>query len=77
MANRPGLLVSDEEYAKIIDEAVEVHRNLPPRMAPRVQMLLESFENFMEKRGTPIPRHSHRLKPENLWPDAEQPVENS
>ena len=69
MANRPGLLVSDQEYAKRMDAMVEVHRNLPPHMVPAFQGFLERFEDFMEKRGTPIPKHSHRLKPEALWPD--------
>jgi hypothetical protein len=69
------LIVSDEDYNRRMDEAVELHRRLPPHMAPTFQGFLERFENFMEKRGTPIPRHSHRLKPENLWPNSEELVE--
>lgn len=76
MANRPGLIVSDEEYNKFMDEAVKKHRNFSPEMAPTFQKFLERPENFMEKRWTPLPRHSHRFKPDALWPD-EARMQNS
>ena len=48
MANRPGLVVSDEEYNKLMDEAVDQHRNLPPHMFVTYRSLTERLENFIK-----------------------------
>lgn len=61
-----------EGWEKLIEQALEGQKTRSPEMAREMQQFLEEKEAEAEAKGTPIPKHSHRFAPENLWPDKDE-----
>lgn len=64
--------MTNEEWIKgweqKIEEILGFEKTQSPESALDMQRHIEGIEAEAEAEGTPIPKHSHRFAPDNLWP---------
>jgi CheY-like chemotaxis protein len=57
-----------DHWERWVEDAVQDQKRRSPEIALDMQRFVERTELVMQKRGTPLPKRSHRFTPEKLWP---------
>jgi hypothetical protein len=58
-----------EGFNQSMSKWADDQKTAPPYFVESTRTTMKNLEDFLEKQGISVARHSERLVPENVWPD--------